>query len=149
MALGHDWTPIVRITPPAGAAYTRTLSSLAWMTVCQPSYEPLQQVKEMLTRAVRKVPYGFRVHAHMEFELYTPTADETTLAQDVITPACDPDNDYTVELSLDNGTTYREAELVDFSQGPIERKNIGLLVALDWTCKDPIASKPAVGSGAW
>lgn len=149
MALGHNWTPIVRVTPPAGAAYTVTLSSLTWNTVCQPVYEPLHNVKEMLTRAIRKVKYGYRVHVHMEFEFFTPTADETTLAQQVITPAGDPDNDYGFELSLDNGTIYRSVELEDFQQGPIEGKNIGVRVSLDWTCSDPIKEKPAIGSGAW
>jgi hypothetical protein len=149
MPLGHDWTPIVRVTPPAGPAYTVALSALTWSTVTQPSYESLDDVKEMLTRAIRKVRRGFRVHVHQEFEFFTPTADETTLAQQVITPACDPDNDYGFELSLDNGTTYRAVELEDYQQGPIEGKNIGTRVSLDWTCIDPIASKPAIGSGAW
>ena len=149
MALGHNYTPIVRITPPAGPAYTVTLSSLSYLTVCQPSYEPLHVVKEMLNRAIRKAKYGFRVHVHQEFEFYTPTADETTLAEQVVNPALDPDDDFTIEMSLDNGSVYREVELVDFSQGPIEKKNIGLLVALDWTCKNPIENKPAIGSGSW
>lgn len=149
MALGHDYTAIVRITPPAGPAYTVNLSSLGWMTVCQPLYEPLHDVKEMLTRAIRKVRYGFRVHVRQEFEFITPTADETTLAQQVITPACDPENDYLVELSLDGGTTYRAVELEEVDQGPIEGKNVGVKVTLDWTCVDPIANKPAVGSGSW
>ena len=47
MALGHEWTPIVRVTPPAGAAYTVTLSSLLWMTICQPHWEPLHAVADM------------------------------------------------------------------------------------------------------
>jgi hypothetical protein len=67
----------------------------------------------------------------------------------VVTPLTDPDNEYLAELSLDNGATYRQAELVDYQQGPIDDKNIGVRIALDWTCTEPIASKPALGSGAW
>jgi hypothetical protein len=149
MPLGHSWTPIVRVTPPAGAAYSVTLSNLVFMTVCQPSYEEQAVVKEMLNRSIRKVPYGFRVHVHQEFEFYTPAADETTLAEQVISPASDPDDDVLIEISLDNGAVYREAELVGYSQGPIEKKNIGLLVSLDWTCVQLIENKPAIGSGSW
>jgi hypothetical protein len=149
MALGHDWTPIVRVTPPAGAVYTVSLQGLTWMTVGQPSWEPLHQIKEMLTRAIRKVKYGFRLSIHQEFEFFTPSADETTLAQLVISPACDPDNDYGFEISLDNGATYRVAELVDVSRSPIEKKNIGVHVTLDWTCSDAVPTLPAIGTGAW
>jgi hypothetical protein len=149
MPLGHNWTPIVRVTPPAGAAYTVTLSGLAWNTITQPSYEGLSEIKEMLTFAVRKVKRGFRVHVHQEFEFFTPTADETTLAEQVITPACDPDNEYLIELSLDGGTTYRAVDLEDHQRVPIEGKNIGVRHSIDWVCQEPIASLPAVGSGAW
>lgn len=149
MALGHNWTPIVRITPPAGAAYTVSLSGLTWNTVCQPSYEDLSEIKEMLTYAIRKVKRGFRVHVHTEFEFFTPTADETTLAEQVIKPAFDPDNEYLIELSLDGGTTYRVVEGEDHQRVAIEGKNIGVRHSIDWVCQEPIPEIPAVGTGAW
>lgn len=149
MALGHNYTALVRVTPSAGLPYVVNLSTMSWMTICQPGWELKQNVKEFITRAVGKSKYGHGYSVHMEFELMTPSADETTLANLVVSPACDPDNDSTLELSLDNGTTYRSAIVTSFVQEPIEGKNIGVHIVLDWMMVSPATTKIAVGSGAF
>ncbi len=145
--MGHSYTAIFRVTPLAGPAFTVTLTSYQWRTKAQPFYEPVIIQQEMLDRSMRQTRYGYRCRVALEFEFPTPSTDETALAGNVLTVATD--DDQSVELSLDGGTTYRTVLLEEMSQAALADKNIGVRVATVWVCRDLLTTKPAVGSGSW
>lgn len=145
--MGHAYTPIFRVTPLAGPAFTVPLSGYSWVTRAQPLYERVTTDHEMIDRGIEQTPYGFRVRVALEFEFPTPSTNETDLAQDVIDHALNEDSG--IEISLDNGTTYRAVVLEEYGQAAIAEKNIGVRTTTLWVCKELIANKPPVGSGAW
>lgn len=145
--MGHAYTAIFRVTPLAGPAFTVALANYQWKTRAQPSYEPVIAQKEMVDRSIRQTRYGYRCRVLLDFEFPTPSTDETALAQNVLTVATD--DDQSVELSLDGGTTYREVLLEQMEQVALAEKNIGVRIATVWVCKELLTTKPAVGSGGW
>lgn len=143
----HTYTPIFRITPLAGLPFTVSLVGYQWLRLCQPAYALLVLEKETVNRDIRSSRFGYRCTVTMEFVFPTPSANETTLSQQVVSAFANDDN--VVELSLDNGTTYRVVHLVDFQQQVIDEKNIGLIERLVFSCAAHLDNKPAIGSGAW
>jgi hypothetical protein len=147
MPVGHTYSPIFRITPWAGAITTLNVAAYQWLRLCQPSYVPILLEKETVNRQIRTSRYGYRCTVTLEFMFPTPSSNETTLAQQILTAFAD---DRTVlELSLDGGTTYRVVQLSEYQQGVPDEKNIGLIETMILTCAEPLDSKPAVGSGSW
>ena len=145
--MGHTYTAIFRVTPLAGPAFTVDLSAYQWKTKAQPFLEPIILQKEMLDRSVRQTRYGYRLRVGLDFEFPTPSTDETALARDVLTTALD--DDQSIELSLDNGATYRVVLLEAMEQVALAEKNIGVKISTSWVCRDLLQTKPAVGSGSW
>lgn len=146
--MGHSYTPIFRITPPAGNSYTVSLAAYQWMRIGQPGFETLHTLHELITRAMGRTPYGYRPRVHFEFDFPTPSSNETELATNLLTPAMD--DTYLIELSMDGGTTYRTVLMEDYREGPMAEKNIGRTVSMDWvSAGTPLPNKPAIGSGSW
>jgi len=145
--MGHSYSAIFRVTPLAGPAFTVDLTNYQWKTRAQPLYEPVIAQKEMLDRSVRQTRYGYRCRVLLDFEFPTPSTDETAFARDLLTVAAD--DDQSIELSLDGGTTYRTVLLEQMEQAALADKNIGVRVSTAWVCRDLLTTKPAVGSGSW
>jgi hypothetical protein len=133
----------------AGAPYNIDVGALKTMTVCQPDYAAMMIEKETVNHDLRVGKRGVRVSVRMEFEIITPSADETTLSE-LLARATDPNDESMIELTLD-GVVWREVFLREdaLAWTNIEGKNIGVIFGLDWACKKKIPSKPALGSGAW
>lgn len=147
MPVGHTYTPIFRITPWAGAISTLNVSAYKWLKACQPAYVAILIEKETINYGIRHTRKGYRCVVTMQFMFPTPSADETALAQQIVSAFANDQT--TVELSLDGGTTYRVVHLQDYQQAVPDEKNIGLLETLQFVCADLLDSKPAIGSGAW
>ena len=150
MALGHTFKPIFRVTPEAGAPYTLDVSGYRWLPICQPSYELIVLEKEGVNYNMRTTKRGYRVGVHQEFVFVTPSTEETQLSDLVIGPAADPDTDPVIEITLDNGTVWREAVMTGHVKTTnLQGKNIGVRHVLDWICTRLIPKPPATGSGSW
>lgn len=147
MPVGHTYTPIFRITPWAGIQSTINVAAYQWLRLCQPSYAAIVLDKETVNRNVRQTRFGYRCTVTMEFVFPTPSSNETTLAQQLLTLFANDQT--TVELSLDNGTTYRVVHLSDYQQAVPDEKNVALRETMLFTCAGILESKPAVGSGSW
>lgn len=145
--MGHSYTAIFRVTPMAGTAYTIDLTNFQWKTRAQPAYEPLITPQEMIDRSIKATRYGYRARVGLDFEFPTPSTNESTLATQVLAAAVD--DNQSIEVSLDGGTTYRTAIMESFEQVPLGDKNIGVRIATVWVCSDLLTAKPSVGSGSW
>jgi hypothetical protein len=145
--MSHAWSPKFRLTPPAGALLTYDLTAYQYLVTRTVLDEPLFEQMEMLDRSTEQTRYGFRRTAILNFDFPTTSSNETELAQSIITYALD--DGWLVELSMDNGTTYREVVLSGYSRQPLADKNIGVRVETVWTVKDMLTALPAIGSGTW
>lgn len=114
--MGYAWTPKVRTTPLNGIAETIDLTSAGFLisgdvtTVNVQNdldYEPVQDREETINRDARVTPFGFRPMVKQAFDV----KDQSHLRalMKIINRLLDPG--WTVELSLDNGATYREVVL--------------------------------------
>ena len=145
--MAHAYSVIFRLTPPAGPQTTINASAMSFLSVAQPRLEAVFTEQELIDRSIAVTPYGYRCMVDMEFQFPTPSTDETSLADNLITRAMD--DDWTIELSLDGGTTYREVVLTGFSQEPMGGKNIGVVQSMTWVCSGLLDEKPSVESGSW
>jgi hypothetical protein len=146
--MAQTYRPILRVTPPAGATSTYDLSTYRFLSVVQPSWEPLFTEMEMLDRSTQQTRYGFRVSVALALEFpNAESASESTLATSIVTQAMD--DAYSWELSLDAGATYRAVVLSQYSEARMGEKNIGLSVSMIWTCVSIVLTKPAVLGGGW
>ena len=145
--MSHAWYPKFRLTPPAGPLLTYDLTTYTHLTTRTVSDEPLFEEMEMLDRSVEQTRYGYRRTALLGFDFPTASSDETALAENILSQAMD--DEWMVELSMDNGTTYREVVLSSFSRAPLADKNIGVRVETLWTVKDMGLTLTKIGSGSW
>jgi len=145
--MGHSYSPIFRVTPLAGAQYTVDASAFSYLNVAQPLYEWLATQNQFIDKSVGVTPFGYRCRVEMMMTFFTPSANDTTFSEQLLTEAAEPLA--TIELSLDSGTTYREVTLESFEQKAVADKNIGVIYVSTWACKDLLNHKPAVGSGSW
>jgi len=145
--MAHTYYPKFRMTPPAGAQLTYDLTSYSYVTGNVVTDDALFEEMEMLDRSVQQTRYGFRRSAVLTFEFPTESSDETELAEDILTFAMN--DEWVVELSMDNGTTYREVVLSSFSRQPLVDKNIGVRVETVWTCVDILEDLKKIGTGTW
>ena len=145
--MSHAWYPKFRLTPPAGALLSYDLTTYSYVVQRTVQDEPLFEEMEMLDRSVDQTRYGWRRSAVLAFEFVTPSSDETALVESIITYALD--DAWSVELSMDNGTTYREVLLSSFSRQPLADKNIGVRIETLWTVKDMMTALTKIGSGSW
>ena len=124
------------------AGVTRTV-----LTKAEPSYEQVREERENINRAMRPLMLGFRPGLALRFDLTSPDSHHPTIAQ-LITRAMDPY--WRVELSLDNGTTYREMTLRRAgSPRPFGGKTVaGFSVEHVFQAKDLISTYPDIKSGS-
>lgn len=145
--MAQTYAPQIRLTPPAGAVQTYALSGWSYLSSIAPSWERLATESEMVDRSVTQTRYGWRVSVAMTLEFpNSETANESTWATSIVTPATD--DDWLVEMTLD-GVTWREVVLSQYQETRLGGKNIGLEISTVWTCVDIVTVKPAVLGGAW
>jgi hypothetical protein len=143
--MSHAYYPKFRLTPPAGALLSYDLTAYQYVVQRTVQDEPLFEQMEMLDRSTQNTRYGWRRSAVINFEFPTPVTDETTLAESIISKALD--DEWSVELSMDNGTTYREVVLSGYTRQPLADKNIGVRVETVWTVADILTALPAISTG--
>ena len=146
---GFEWHPLVRMTPDNGAAEVfdlRTLLTDASGPVRHTlRYKDEGSVKEDVNLNLRKIDRGLRPEVTLRCDIAT-MADHATLA--TITNRLIR-SDWTVELSLDNGTTYREVQLLRVpSPRPFRGKTVaGATFDLSLRCVETIDELPAMTEG--
>lgn len=143
----YTYSTRVRVTPPAGAATVYDLSTWTYVTRQTMRDSPIFSEQEMLDFTVEQTRYGSRRQVFLDFEFTDSTAQESSLIA-ILTAALD--DAWTIEVSLNGGTTYREAVLSSYEVGDIEdKKNCGRMYATVWTVKTLQAAPVAVLGGAW
>jgi len=143
----YSYTPKMRVTPPAGAATTYDLSTWAYISRQEVRDAPVASEKEMLDLTVEQTRYGFRRTVGLTAEFPVGSSSNETDFMTIIRRAVD--DEYTVELSLDNGTTYREVVLSEYSAEDMEGKKIGRIYRTTWTVKALQEQPVAVLGGSW
>ncbi len=146
----HSWSPKFRVTPVGGNAYEVSVAAYDAMTVCRPRPVPLPLEQETINLDIITTRRAVRLFVDMVFEFDTPSANEAELVTMVLNPHFE--DDAVVELSLDNGTIYREVVLSDEGPKPeaaIEGKNIGTLYSMTWVCVEVLPRFIVLGGGGW
>lgn len=149
---GYTWTPYFRLTPTDGAVEVVDLSATGITTPGQLSvdlrHQPVVEKREDVNRRVRPLRLGYRCEATLRFYVGGDMSDAAKLAKVANALLSDA---YTVELSLDGGTTYREVWLRDWKgPKPADGKTFaGAEYDLRVECVDLIDEIPAIGSGSW
>lgn len=146
--MAYTYSVRVRLTGPAGPATTYDLSAWQWVNVQTTKDAAVISEQEMLDFTVEQTRYGSRRSVVLEFSLPTAsTSNETDLAT-ILQRALD--DEWTVEMSLDGGTTYRTVVLSSYDAGDMEdQKLVGRMVSTVWTVKTLQTGPVAVMGGAW
>jgi len=112
----------------------------------QPQYPEVQDSRENVLREARPLQIGYLPVVEMEFHV-TDMATHHPLIAQFLSRLMDPY--WTVELSLDNGTTYREIVLKRApSFEPIGGKTVaGARMVMTVQARSPILTYPDIGSG--
>ncbi|HET6373005.1 MAG TPA: hypothetical protein VFG76_06845 [Candidatus Polarisedimenticolia bacterium] len=145
---------LVRITPKDGPVETINLStgfldggsSRSVLTRAEPTYREELEDREDINRASRPLLLGFRPEVALEFQVTKFSAHHPTIAkiQNRLMSSY-----YRVELSLDNGTTYREVVLKRaaspraFSGKTVAGAKLELIVET----RELISTYPDIGAG--
>jgi hypothetical protein len=145
--MAHTFYPKFRLTPPAGPQLSYDLTAYQWVTANIVQDDALFTETEMLDRSTEQTRYGWRRTAVLNFDFPTPSSNETEIAESILSKAMD--DEWLIELSMDNGTTYREVVLSSFSRTQMADKNIGVNLSTVWTVKDMMTSLTKIGSGSW
>lgn len=143
----YSYSTRIRVTGPAGPAITYDLS--AWNYVIRQTVKEsvILSEQEMLDFKVEQTRYGSRRQVILDFEFpLTSTSNETDLAT-ILQRALD--DEWTVEMSLDSGTTYRTVVLSSYDAGDLEDKKVGRVVSTVWTVKALQTGPIAVMGGSW
>ncbi len=145
--MAQTYSPQIRLTPPAGALLTYNLASYSYVTVIQPTWEPLFTEMEMLDRSTQQTRYGWRVSVVVNLSFpNAESANEAIWAQNIVTYAMD--DNWLIEMTLD-GATWRQVVLSQYTEQRMGGKNIGIDIATTWTCVDIVQTKPAALGGLW
>jgi len=129
-----SYQPLLRVTPPAGAATVYDLAAIERMTVAQWIPEPLFAAKENLRRQRRNISYGWRLRAAFAWFVDAGSAGENTLTD--IAFAVNRQG-YTLELSMDNGALYRPVVLEEWPpRTNVEEKNVAAIYQVTFVCVD-------------
>lgn len=123
--------PKLRFIPPAGPPVEYDLTTLRFISVCQPFHEAIFIEKEMLDYSIRTTKKGWRVSVRLEFQVGEGSADDALLAQ-VWQRLLDEDQ--VLEVTLDGGAVWREAVLVEWTRQPTAEKNIGTTYGVMLVC---------------
>lgn len=143
----YAYSTRIRVTPPAGVATVYDLSTWTYVTKQTSRDAPMVSEHDMLDFTVEQTRYGSRRQVFLDFEFTDSTSQESSLIA-ILQAALD--DGYTVEISLNSGTTYREAVLSGYEVGDIEdKKNCGRMYSTVWTVKDLQTGPVAVLGGAW
>lgn len=152
----YSYSPFLRVTPPAGAAIVYDLAAIDRMTVAQWIPEPVFNQKETVRRRLHNIPYGWRLRVFFAWVIDPGSVSELTLV-DIglyVNRRAHP-----LEISMNGGSTYREAVLAGngWTRSNIEEKNVLGLYQAEFACID-LLSEDSVppefvqappGLGAW
>jgi hypothetical protein len=143
----HAWTLKFRVTPLAGGPpYEVTPPDMP--VVCQPRESLIATEHEMLNREMRVTRHGVRLYVDVIYEFESGSTSEADLVNLLLNPHVQ--DDALVEISLNGGGHYEEAELTETApEGTIAGKNIGSVYAMTWACVKPRAAFFIVGAGGW
>lgn len=151
--MSYQWQPLVRITPDNGAVETIDLRTgmtyLGRPVKCAPKWTPATEMREDVNRSARVRVDGVRIDVEFDFDIGgTSMADHEVLSRIVNTLLA---QSALVELSLDNGATYREVVLLKYTgPDPFRGKTIaGARFQLDLRCVDLVDEVAPIRSGSW
>lgn len=145
--MAYSYTPKFRVTGPAGPAVTYDLSTWGYVIRQQVSDSPVFTEHEMVDYSVETTRYGSRRSVQMDFEIPTGNVANETDLMTIMQRALD--DEWTVELTLDGGTTYREVVLSSYSGEDLQDKKIGRAFRTVWTVKALQTSPVGVLGGSW
>jgi len=154
--MGYRWITLIRMTPLNGAAETVNLttgfsiggSATTALTGTELRYEPITAESETINHELRPSLFGSRPEIALKFEIRDMS--HYRVVARILSRLLDPS--WKVELSLDNGTTYREVVLADAPKlKPWKGKTVaGMTVTFSVKCRKLIAELPYIESGtAW
>jgi len=152
----YSYSPFLRITPPGGPAITYDLGAIDRMTVAQWWPEPVFNQKETVRRRLHNIPYGWRLRATLAWVIDPGSAAELTLVDIALYINR---RAHLLELSMNGGSTYREAVLDGngWTRTNPENKNVLGLYRMELACADllsedsvpPEFAQSPPGLGAW
>jgi len=143
---GYRWRAMIKTVPSNGPEEVFDLKTLLTdgngPLRCIPRYQDLADEHETLNRTLRRVEFGMRPEVRMHFEIMT-MADQAHLAT-IVERLMRPD--YDVQLSLDQGLTYRSVVLsrIPDPQALRGKTIAGAELELGLRCKSPIDRIPAL-----
>jgi hypothetical protein len=150
--VAYEYHHLIRTRPDNGSATTYDLrdefSDASGPVATRPTYKHEADDWEDVNRVLRQRDYGFRATVALTFDIAT-VADHAALATIVTALAR---SDFAVDLSLDNGTTWREVRMKKApSPRPWRGKTTGgARYQLLLECVDLLASMPAQNAtGGW
>lgn len=154
MPNGYTWQTLVRITPKDGPSETINLStgfldggsSRSVLTKAEPRYIERIDAAEDINSAQRPRLRGYECEVMLRFELADVGTHHPTIAR-IMNRLMSPY--WTVELSLNNGVTYREVVLRKAgSPRPFGDKTVaGFKVEHVVVCRELLDTYPDIGSG--
>lgn len=123
MPTGTRWWPIFRVTPTDGAPWefdTRSdLATIAGVfSIAGPNYKLLQDAEEDVLRDLQPINHGWRCELTLEYMVTQDMVDHDLWIR-LINALRDREHN-TVELSLDQGQTYRVVDMIgDATESPV------------------------------
>ena len=151
---GYTWTVLCRMTPQDGPAEVVNLSTAftfggaarSVLVKAEPQYQEESEAREDINLALRPLLLGYRRSLMLTFDVTDPAAHGATIAQ-ILTRSMSPY--WTVEFSLNNGTTYVPMVLRRAgSPKPLGGKTpAGFRVEHSWQSRDLTDAYPAIGAG--
>lgn len=124
MPTGTRWWPIFRVTPTDGEGWTLdTRTDLTTIAGCYavagPLYKLVQEVEEDVQRSLQPINHGWRCELTLEYMVTQDMTDHDAWTR-IINALADRAH-FTVELSLDQGTTYRVVDMIgDATETPVQ-----------------------------
>lgn len=126
MPTGTRWWPIFRITPTDGDQWefdtrTQLTTPAGVMAVNGPLYKLVQDVEEDVLRDLQPINHGWRCELSLDYAVNQDMVDHDLWIR-LINALRDREHN-TVELSLDQGQTYRVVDMIgEATESPVENR---------------------------
>jgi len=151
---GYLWRTWIRMTPQDGPSETLDLGFIfpggftasGVLTAAEPRYREVQDMRETIERRLRPLRFGFRPEVRLRFDIVETDPNAAVLAK-IVRRLMDPY--WRVELSLDDGRTYREVVLREApSPEPFGGKTVaGATHELRVIAKEAVRGFPDIRTG--
>jgi len=137
-----SYSPILKVTPPAGPALAYDLAAIDRLIACQWIPEAEFAPKTTLRRRRVNIPYGWRLRYVFAWFIDTPSGTSELTLVDIAFAV--NRMGYKLEMSMDGGATYREVVLDAWPpRTNVEEKNVAAIYRAEFVSAEILSEDSA------